>query len=202
MNTFLCESIPKTVFSKSSLDWNVPFLDFFMVSGFSATHTSMSTFSAPLWSLKMQNYSTRKKYSVYFDQSRKFCKHHNMYPKTLISLETDGRPLIQSESQICLDKKIVEQRTNILRMLDTGCLALPQKFTKPYPEKWNYLSVVFPGAGIHGFLDGLVFRGLLSRVFFAADFVRVPFSPFFLTYTWTGVSLSQWTWTGDSSSTI
>ena len=36
-----------------------------------------------------------------------------MYPKKLISLETDGRPLIQSESQICLDKKIVEQRTNI-----------------------------------------------------------------------------------------
>ena len=58
-----------------------------------------------------------------------------MYPKKLIWHETDGRPLIQSESQICLDKKIVEQKTNISRMLDTGCLALPQKFTKPYLKK-------------------------------------------------------------------
>ena len=138
----------------------------------------------------MKNYSTQKKYSLYFDQSRNFCKHHNMYPKKLISLETDGRPLIQSESQICLDKKIVEQRTNILRMLDIAW-PYPNNSPSPTQKKPNYLSVVFPGAGIHGFLDGLVFRGLLSRVFFAADFVRVPFSPFFLTYTWTGVSLSQ-----------
>ena len=60
-----------------------------------------------------------------------------MYPKKLISLETDGRPLIQSESQICLDKKIVEQRTNILRMLDS---AWPYPKNAPSPTQKNEIT--------------------------------------------------------------